>query len=632
MRRLLEFSLWQLPRWIPYACGLLLLAIATLVRLETTSIIEERGSLIFYTIPVVLAAFIGGFMPGIMTASIAAVIAKYLFIPDKGTFSFSDPVVKEASITTCLSWVLICVICELLRESAISYRKVALERDSERDNLTVILNGISDAFFAVDNDWKITHANRSARLLVGDYATVDSQSLWDFFPPEHELFKEKLIEAKEIDMVITLDVPERGGGARWFQYRGYPEDEGMLLYVQDITERKAIQIRNDLIIADERHARGEAERASRLRDEFVATVSHELRTPLVSILGWSELLQRRPNDDDYFKEGLAAIESSAKQQAKLVDELLDISRMSAGKVPMNMEMVLLSVIIDEASLGCRLAAKNKAIHLEIETPQQDVLIQGDAGRLHQIVTNLISNAIKFCRRDGHVKVQLVKTAAAAILTVSDDGEGITPEFLPYVFDRFRQANATTTRSQGGLGLGLTIVKHLVELHGGNISVFSDGLGLGTTFTITLPIAPTLIERDFRQIALDPSTQPLSNIRVVVVDDDEGTRELVRLILQESGAEVSMAADAESALHQLELFQPDIMVSDIGMPGIDGYQLIVMVRDLPNEKWQTMPAVALTAFARDEDRLKALATGFQAHLSKPVESSVLVHTVRQLVMS
>ena len=630
MRRLLEFSLWQLPRWIPYVGGLVLVALATFLRFESAPFIEERGSLVFYTGAVVFVAFIGGFLPGVLTATLSVLAAKYFFIPDQGTFSFRDPVIRDSSISTCLSWVLICVICELLREIAQSYRKVALERDTQRDSLTVILDGISDGFFAVDAFWMITHANKSAKLLVGGDSALVNQSLWNSFPPEHEVFKQKLIEAKALNMVITLDVPERGGGPRWFQYRGFPEEQGMLVYIQDITERKEIQDRTDRIIADERHARGEAEHASRLRDEFVATVSHELRTPLVSILGWSELLQRRPSEDDYFREGLAAIESSAKQQAKLVDELLDISRMSAGKVPMNVEMVLLSVIIEEASLGCRLAAKNKAIQLEIETPQQDVLIRGDAGRLHQIVTNLITNAIKFSRREGHVTVRLVKEGQLAIMTIADDGEGISAAFLPFVFDRFRQANATTTRSQGGLGLGLTIVKHLVELHDGTISAESEGQGKGTTFTVTLPIAPTLTERDYRKTVHDPSTQPLSNIRVVVVDDDEGTRDLVKLILEESGAEIAVAADAESAMHLLEVFRPDIMVSDIGMPGIDGYQFIAMVRDLPDEKWQTMPAVALTAFAREQDREMALTAGFNAHLSKPVESSVLVHTIQQLV--
>lgn len=231
-----------------------------------------------------------------------------------------------------------------------------------------------------------------------------------------------------------------------------------------------------------------------------------------------------------------------------------------------------------------------------------------------------------------VKVTLVKDAQSAILTVADDGEGISESFLPFVFDRFRQANATTTRSQGGLGLGLTIVKHLVELHGGSISAFSEGLGKGTTFTIILPIAPTITERDYRTTTLDSSAQPLSNIRVVVLDDDQGTRELVSLILQESGADVAMAPDAHSAIHLIEVFRPDILVSDIGMPEVDGYQFIAMVRDLADEKWQNMPAIALTAFAREEDRKKALKAGFQAHLSKPVESSVLVRTVRQLVVS
>ncbi len=631
MRRLLEFSLWELRRWIPYALGILLVAITTILRMQASTFFEDRGSLMFYTLSVVFIAFIGGFGPGMVTATLSVIVAKYLFIPDYHSISFSDQVTQVGVFSTAFNWVLICIICELLREAARSYRKAAMERDSQRDNLTFILDGISDGFFAVDDSWRITHANRSVRELVGEYATVDSQVLWDFFPPEHEEFKHQLIDAKASNEVITMDVPQRGGGSRWFEYRAFPEQQGMLVYIQDITERKEIQDRNDRILADERHARGEAEKASRLRDEFVATVSHELRTPLVSILGWSELLQRRQTDDDYFKEGLAAIESSAKQQAKLVDELLDISRMSAGKVPMNMEIVLLSVVIQEATLGCRLAAKNKAIHLEIDVPHQDVLIQGDAGRLHQIVTNLISNAVKFCRRDGSVRVRLVKDGASAILTVCDDGEGISEAFLPFVFDRFRQANATTTRSQGGLGLGLTIVKHLVELHGGSISVASEGLGKGTTFTIILPIAPTITERDYIKTNLEPSSQPLSKIKVMVVDDDAGTRDLVTLILQESGAEVTMASDALSAMELLEKFRPDVVVSDIGMPGTDGYQFIGMIRDLPDEKWQTMPAVALTAFAREADRQRALNAGFQAHLSKPVESSVLVHTIRQLML-
>ncbi len=631
MGRLLEFSLWELRRWIPYALGILLVTITTLLRLESSAFFEDRGSLMFYTLSVVFIAFIGGFGPGMATAILSVVISKYLFIPERHSITFSDQVTQVGVFSTAFNWVLICIICELLREAARSYRRAAIERDNQRDNLTTILDGISDGFFAVDHDWVITHANRSVRELVGRYANIEVQRLWDFLPLNNELIKQQLIRAKNQNEVLILDVPERDGGSRWFEYRAFPEEQGMLIYIQDITERKEIEARNDRIIADERHARGEAERASRLRDEFVATVSHELRTPLVSILGWSELLQRRPNEDDYFKEGLAAIESSAKQQAKLVDELLDISRMSAGKVSMNMEIVLLSVIIDEASLGCRLAAKNKAIRLEIETPHQDVLIQGDAGRLHQIVTNLISNAVKFSRREGVIQVRLVKDRRTAVLTVSDNGEGISETFLPFVFDRFRQANATTTRSQGGLGLGLTIVKHLVELHGGTISAASEGLGMGTTFTIVFPIASTKTQQEYRTMELAPMTQALSNVKVVVLDDDEGTRELVSLILQESGAEVSMAGDAESALLMLEIFRPDIVVSDIGMPGIDGYQFISMVRDLDDEKLQLIPAIALTAFGRDEDRAKALNAGFNAHLSKPVESSVLVHTVRKLVL-
>lgn len=632
MRRLLELSLWQLPRWVAYASGIVLVALITVLRYQSSSFFGDKGSLLLFTLPIVVTAFIGGMAPGIFTSILSLATAKYLFIPDQYSFNIADPVAKVGMMSSALNWLFICIICELLREAARSYKGAATERDHQRDHLSLILDSVSDGFFAVDNYWRITHANRAMREMVGQYATVDSQVLWDFFPPEHQYIKQKLIDAKNLGQMVTVDVPERNGGVRWFQFRAFPEDQGMFVYMQDITDRKQAQIRNEKILADERHARSEAEKASRLRDEFVATVSHELRTPLVSILGWSELLQRRITEDTLVREGLAAIESSSKQQAKLIEELLDISRMNSGKVPMNMEVVLLPVVIEEAALGCSLAASNKAIELKIEMPSQDVLIHGDAGRLHQIVTNLISNAVKFTPRGGHVNVKLIKEGSSAILTVQDDGEGIQPTFLPFVFDRFRQANATTTRSQGGLGLGLSIVKQLVELHGGNIEAASEGSGQGSTFTITLPIDPSLTQNP-RSDLPEPrkkTSLPLSNVKVVVLDDDEGTRDLLALILEESGANVNMAENAETALPILETFRPDVLVSDIGMPGMDGYQFIERVRELSEEQGGNVPALALTAFAREEDRQRALRAGFQAHLAKPIESAVLVQTLTQLI--
>ncbi|MBI1333055.1 MAG: response regulator [Armatimonadetes bacterium] len=631
MRKLLELSLWQIPRWVPYTSGVVLVAAITIFRYQSSPFFGDKGSLLFFTLPIVISAFIGGFGPGIFTAILSLLTAKFLFIPDLYSFNIADPVAKVGMMSSAINWLVICIICELLREAARSYRGAASERDYQRDHLSVVLDSISDGFFAVDNDWRITHANRAMREMVGQYATVDSQVLWDFLPPEQEHIKQQLIEAKNSKQFVILDVPERDDGPRWFQFRAFPEEQGVFVYMQDITDRKEAQMRNERILADERRARSEAEKASRLRDEFVATVSHELRTPLVSILGWAELLQRRSHEDSYIKEGLSAIESSSKQQAKLIEELLDISRMSAGKVPMNMEVVMLPVVIEEAALGCSLAANNKAIELRIDLPSQDVLINGDAGRLHQIVTNLISNAVKFTPRGGHVTVKLIREGNSAILTVQDDGEGIPASFLPFVFDRFRQANATLTRSQGGLGLGLSIVKQLVELHGGNIEAASEGPGKGSLFTITFPIDPILTQGPRDEI-FDIKAKPLSNVKVMVLDDDEGTRDLLALILAESGADVNLAGDAESAFPLMESFQPDVLVSDIGMPGVDGYQFIERVRTLSEEKGGKVPAVALTAFAREEDRERALSAGFQEHLAKPIESSVLVQTLSRLIRS
>lgn len=628
MRRLLEQSLWQLPRWIAYASGLAMVALITIIRHQSSSFFGDKGSLLFYTLPVVLGAFMGGFGPGAAAAGASLLVAKYLFIPELHTFDTTNPATRVSIISTGLNWLLICLICELLRSTAKSFRAAAMERDSQQDNLTLILDGISDGFFAVDKHWRITHANQAIRQLVGQYATVDTQVLWDFFPSDQELVKQKLIEAKNTNQFLSLEVQEGGEGSRWLQYRAFPEEQGMFVYVQDITDRKLAQARSETILADERRARSEAEKASRLKDEFVATVSHELRTPLVAILGWSELLQRRKFEDPYVSEGLTAIESSSKQQAKLIEELLDISSMNAGKVKMSMEFVHLGEVLEDAVLGCRLAAYNKGITLETDIPEEDVLIRGDSGRVHQIFTNLLSNAVKFTKKNGHVKAKLELSGQTAIITVSDDGEGIPESFLPFAFDRFRQANATTTRHQGGLGLGLSIVKQLVELHGGSIEAASEGIDKGSIFTITLPVDPTL--KDQEREGLLPASLPLSNIRVVVLDDDEGTRDLIALILQESGAAVNMAHDAESAFPILEEFKPDVLVSDIGMPGVDGYQFIEMVRGLPADQGGEVPAVALTAFAREEDRQRALRAGFQAHLPKPVESSVLIQTLSQLV--
>lgn len=629
MRRLLELSLWQLPKWVPYVAGTIFVAIVAFLRYESSPFFGDKGSLLFFSLPIVIIAFIGGFGPGVYSAILSLIVAKYLFIPDVYSFNIADSVAKVSMLSSALNWLLICVICELLREAARSSHLATLERDSQRDHLSQILDSVSDGFFAVDNYWRITHANRAMREMVGQYATVDSQVIWDFFPPEQESIKQQLIDSKNLNQFVSFDFPDRSE-TRWFHFRAFPEAQGMFVYMQDITERKEAQARSERILADERHARSEAERASRLRDEFVATVSHELRTPLVAIMGWSELLQKRV-DDPLVKEGLAAIETSSKLQSKLIEELLDISRMSSGKVPMNMEVVLLSVVIEEATLGCSLAANNKAIDLKVELPSQDVLIHGDAGRIHQIVTNLISNAVKFTKREGHVVVRLVKEGSTAILTVQDDGEGIPATFLPYVFDRFRQANATTTRSQGGLGLGLSIVKQLVELHGGSIEAASEGEGKGSTFTITFPIDPALAPEAPRPVMpIKQAERPLENIKVIVLEDDESTRDLLGFLLEESGADVSLAGDAATALPMIEDMMPDIVVSDIGMPGMDGYEFIGRVRQLSEAQGGNVPAVALTAFAREEDRQRALNAGFQAHLTKPIESSILIQTLRQLV--
>jgi signal transduction histidine kinase len=391
------------------------------------------------------------------------------------------------------------------------------------------------------------------------------------------------------------------------------------------------------LLESERAARAESERASRLKDEFLATLSHELRTPLNAILGWSQLLRARPRDAKEIAQGLQTIERNARAQAQIVEDLLEMSRIISGKLRLDVQRMDLRPVIDTAMQSVRPAAEAKNIQLLTTVDHRTQTVAGDPSRLQQILWNLLSNAIKFTPRDGRVEIVLNRADAHAELTVRDNGQGIRREFLPFLFDRFRQADASTTRQHRGMGLGLSIVKSLVEMHGGTISAQSEGEGHGSTFTITLPLsaAPLVGPRDEERRAstfmLTPSLEVprLTGVRVLVVDDEPDARELLQRILSEYEAEVESVSSAREALPLVERAHPDVLVSDIGMPEVDGYELIRAVRLLPANDGGQTPALALTAFARSEDRQRALLAGYQAHVAKPIEPSELITTIASL---
>jgi PAS domain S-box-containing protein len=406
--------------------------------------------------------------------------------------------------------------------------------------------------------------------------------------------------------------------------------------VVDLTERnRAIeQLKSARDTADA--ARAEAEDANRLKDEFLATVSHELRTPLNAILGWARILREGANDPDEVTQGLATIERNAKAQAQLVEDLLDVSRIVTGKLRLDVRTVDLAGVIDAAIEAVRPAADAKDVAIHPVLDRTGCRVSGDPDRLQQVVWNLVSNAVKFTPRGGSVQVLLQSSGGNAEIAVSDTGRGISREFLPYVFDRFRQGDSSSTRHFGGLGLGLGIVRHLVELHGGTVAASSLGEGKGATFVVTLPLAAAQPRHDQPAAsgvrrAADGECPPLtlSGVRVLVVEDDADSRALLEKILRDCGAAVTAAASAAEAFTAFSRERPDILVSDIGMPEEDGYSLLKRIRATENGDAQ-VPAIALTALARAEDRRRALLSGFQMHLAKPVEPTELRAAVASLV--
>ena len=386
------------------------------------------------------------------------------------------------------------------------------------------------------------------------------------------------------------------------------------------------------LVERERAARLDAEAASRLKDDFLATLSHELRTPLTAILGWASIVTRGPASEERTAQAIRAIERSARTQARLVDELLDVSRMISGQTRLNLSNVTLNAVVDEALEGVRPAAEAKKLQLVKPIDAPTCTIRGDAGRLQQVVWNLLSNAVRFTSEGGRIEVRLLEVDGQAEIRVTDTGIGIPPEFVPHVFERFRQADSSTTRPYGGLGLGLAIVRHLVEMHGGTVKAESAGEGQGAVFTVRLPIhaeVPAIAQRPKPAETGDPATSLLGR-RVLVVDDDPDAREVLRAMLEDAGATVATTASAGETRAIIGRLRPDLLIADIGMPGEDGYSLIRSVRALESDVTGHVPAIALTAHARAEDIDRAVASGFQIHVAKPVDATQLLSTIATLI--
>jgi PAS domain S-box-containing protein len=407
--------------------------------------------------------------------------------------------------------------------------------------------------------------------------------------------------------------------------------------LRDISERIRADEERVNALREAREARREAEYSNRVKDEFLATISHELRTPLTAILGWTRMLRAGKLDSPGQMKALEVIDRNVRSQAQLIEDLLDISRITMGKLRLDVRPVQPGAIISAAVESLRFAAEARQIKIQTVLDSSAGPIAADFERLQQVVWNLVSNAIKFTNKGGRIRIVLERVNSHIEISVSDTGCGLRPEFIPCIFDRFTQGEAVTTRAHGGLGMGLAIARAIVELHGGSISAFSDGEGKGSTFSLSLPLMPVTREMpadrvhptvNWTEISMECPPE-VAGLRVLVVDDDQDTCDMIRAALDQCGAVVETASSAESALELFRASQPDVLISDIGMPEVDGYEFIRRIREFERSGDTKVPAVALTAFARIEDRVKSLASGYQMHVAKPVEPAELLTIVASL---
>ncbi len=505
--------------------------------------------------------------------------------------------------------------------------------------LAAIVSSSDDAVISKNLDGIVTSWNAGAERIFGYKAEeMIGESILKLIPAERKEEEPKILErlrrgervehfetvrmrknGELLNISLTIS-PVRNASGRIV---------GASKIARDITELKRIAHEREILLESERIARAHAEHANRMKDDFLATVSHELRTPLNAIVGWTEVLATGGEGRDEVIQGVDVIKRNAMMQAQLIEDLLDLGRITSGKMALRIEPVDPAAIVSEAIASVQHTAEAKQITLKATVNPLRGEIMGDAKRLQQIVWNLLANAIKFTNDGGRVLVTVTQVGSNIEIAVADNGRGIAPQFLPHVFERFRQADASTTRQHGGLGIGLALVKQLAELHGGTIRAESPGIGHGATFTLSLPVSIAVsTSPDFPPENAAPDSlllTDLSGLKVLAVDDDTDSVEVVKRILSARGAQVRTANSVAGAMEVLPTFIPDVILSDIGMPRQDGYEFIQRLRERPG--FSGIPAVALTALARAEDRTRALNAGFQSHIAKPLAAAELVAVVR-----
>jgi PAS domain S-box-containing protein len=526
----------------------------------------------------------------------------------------------------------------------VTLRKRAYE---QRERLASIIDSSDDAIVSKTLEGVITSWNRGAEQMFG-YSAAEAigQHIKLIIPPELHAEEDDVLahlrRGEKIDHYETVRQTKDGRKLDIsLTVSPIKDAQGRIIgaskVARDITLRKRVEEERERLMAREEAARRTAEEANRLKDDFLATVSHELRNPLNSIVGWAGLLRSGKLDEKTVARAVDAILRGAQAQDQIISDLLDVARIVNGRLRLDVRPVQLIEVLESAIDAVRPAAEGKQIHLQALLDPAASPLAGDPDRLRQVFWNLLSNAVKFTSKNGRIQIVSQRTNSHIEIVVSDNGIGIEPELLPYVFDRFRQGDSGTNRQSSGLGLGLSIVRNLVELHGGSVRVESKGPGQGASFTVSLPTLIALsasheeerVHPTAEELAPAEAGLSLANLRVLVVDDEAGAREVASTILAHAQAEVRKAESASEALQIMDQWQPDVLVADIGMPEIDGYEFIRRVRSRSLQSGGAIPAVALTAYARTQDRMRVLSAGYQMHVPKPIQPAELVTVVASL---
>jgi PAS domain S-box-containing protein len=629
-----------------YGVAVTCVALALTVRWLLGSQLGDRAPYLTYFLGVIVAAYFGGLGPGLLATFLSVIVIGFFWLQPVQSLLGSS----SQDWAGVFRFLLVCVTISVFSGALHSARRKAednarsvIEQESRYRN---IVETASEGIWIIDGQARTTFVNaRLAEMFGHTPDEMLGSEPYDFiFEEEQQAARERFRtrmsgDKRPLDfryrrkdgseLLATVSTSILSGSKGEFV--------GLLALVTDNTERKRAEAERAELLEREQRSRELAETASRMKDEFLTTLSHELRTPLNAIIGWTAMLMKGQVEPSIVSQATEVIYRNARAQAQLVEDMLDVSRIISGKFQLDVRHVELVPIVDATIDVVRPMAEAKHIKVEKEFDFPTGKVSGDSTRLQQIMWNLLSNSIKFTPEGGQVRVRVGQVDSQAEITVTDTGQGISAEFLPYVFERFRQADSSYTRKHSGLGLGLAIVRHLVELHGGTVSAYSLGEGQGSTFTVRFPVAVGSTEtksaegtfQSEESVALESRLSLLKGLRILIVDDHRDTREMLAAVLEINEAQVKATASASEALEALKTWRPDALVSDIGMPEEDGYSLIRKIRNLRLEEGAHIPAIALTGYAGAEEGERALSAGFQVHLPKPAEPSSLVNTIAHL---